>query len=65
MTLLDREVETACLAGERDREPGHRGVPLVADHDVGLALADRLGQPRWASTVATPSFKRVEPGLGR
>ena len=55
MKLLGREVERPG-PGERDREPGHRGVALVADHDVRLALADRPGHARVASTFATPSF---------
>ncbi len=49
---------------ERDGQPGHRGVPLVADHHVGLALADGAGQ----AVAIDPGhgvIQAVEPGLRR
>ena len=52
------------LAGEGDREPGHGGLPLVADHDVRLALADGLGQPR-GPHGRHPFVQGVEPGIAR
>ena len=72
MMFWDGKVERL-LAGERDGEPGHRGVALVADHDVGLALADGPGQPGRPSrsprlhsacrTGPSPVTSRSEPSL--
>ena len=46
-----------------DGQPGHGGVALVADHDVGLALADGARQAASGSTFATRFVQGVELGL--